>query len=126
MNAMNGLHANLLQLLRTLVLMATRDDERLQQYREALSIVASVATGRPSAAVQAWVEPQPGGSSDGEAAGVYPKRELQWLVTTCWNRGAHHARFSRYGRSCTVGYRTGKGQGSSPRGRHACDPRIAK
>lgn len=26
---------------------------------------------------------------------AYPERELQWLVTTCWNRGAHQAKFQR-------------------------------
>ena len=26
----------------------------------------------------------------------YPDRELQWLVTTCWNRGAHQAKFMRF------------------------------
>ena len=25
----------------------------------------------------------------------YPDREMQWLVTTCWNRGAHQAKFRR-------------------------------
>ncbi len=27
--------------------------------------------------------------------GVYPRRELAWLLTSTWNRGCHHAKYRR-------------------------------
>lgn len=60
-----------LQTLRTLVEMSSSDAGKLKLYQEAKELLA----GLPS--------------------GVYPDRELQWLVTTCWNRGAHQAKFQR-------------------------------
>lgn len=27
--------------------------------------------------------------------GIYPRRELAWLLTTTWNRGCHHAKYRR-------------------------------
>jgi hypothetical protein len=32
----------------------------------------------------------------GLAPDVYPKEEIQWLISTAWNRGSLHARFSRF------------------------------
>ena len=32
----------------------------------------------------------------GLGADVYPKEEIQWLISTAWNRGSLHARFSRF------------------------------
>lgn len=72
-----ALHAELckampcLQTLRTLVEMSPNDADKLRLYQEAKELLA----GLPSIA--------------------YPDRELQWLVTTCWNRGAHQAKFQR-------------------------------
>lgn len=34
--------------------------------------------------------------NSGSAVCIFPTcRELQWLVSTCWNRGCHHATFER-------------------------------
>ena len=27
--------------------------------------------------------------------GMYPRRELAWLLTSAWNRGCHHAKYRR-------------------------------
>ena len=51
--------------------MSPTDTDKLKLYQEAKELLA----GLPSNA--------------------YPDRELQWLVTTCWNRGAHQAKFQR-------------------------------
>ena len=51
--------------------MSSSDADKLKLYQEAKKLLA----GLPSSA--------------------YPDRELQWLVTTCWNRGAHQAKFQR-------------------------------
>ena len=61
-----------MQTLRTLVELSPTDAEKLKLYEEAKELLA----GLPSSA--------------------YPDRELQWLVTTCWNRGAHQAKFQRF------------------------------
>ena len=68
------------QISHSLIKMAMTDEDRLHQYKEAASIVqGATAPGR--------------GSPDGN--GGYPDMELRWLVSSCWNRGAYHARFSR-------------------------------
>lgn len=66
--------------------MATTDEDRLHQYKEAASIVqGTAAPGR------------------GDPHGCYPDIELRWLISSCWNRGAYHARFSRWVAWCQVG-----------------------
>lgn len=62
----------MLQTLRTLLELTSSDMDKLKMYKEAKQLLA----GLPSNA--------------------YPDRELQWLVTTCWNRGAHQAKFQRF------------------------------
>ncbi len=57
--------------MRTLLEMSPTDEDKLKLYQEAKELLAGL----------------PGNS--------YPDRELQWLVTTCWNRGAHQAKFQR-------------------------------
>ncbi|MCO5607943.1 hypothetical protein L7F22_062145 [Adiantum nelumboides] len=32
----------------------------------------------------------------GQDTGVYPKEEVQWLISTAWNRASLHVRFNRY------------------------------
>ena len=55
------------QTLRTTLELSPDDEDKLKLYQEAKELQLGL----------------PGGS--------YPDRELQWLVTTCWNRGAHQA-----------------------------------
>ena len=64
------------QVLRSLITMATHDQDRLQQYKEAAGIISTHQGGAPPSA--------------------YPDRELRWLISSCWNRGAHHVRYWRY------------------------------
>lgn len=60
-----------MQTLRSLLEMSPSDEDKLKLYNEAKELLVGL----------------PGD--------VYPDRELQWLVTTCWNRGAHQAKFQR-------------------------------
>ena len=93
---MHGLTAAT-QITRSLITTATSDDARLHHYKEALSIIlgAASAAGRGNGASH------PGDGTHGGSSG-YPDRELRWLLTSCWNRGAHHIRFSRWEvRACT-------------------------
>ena len=86
---MHGLTAAT-QITRSLITTATSDDARLHHYQEARSIIlgAASAAGRGNGASH------PGDGTHGGSSG-YPDRELRWLLTSCWNRGAHHIRFSR-------------------------------
>ena len=59
-----------LQTLRSLLEMSLSDADKLKLFQEAKQLLAGI----------------------GDA---YPDREMQWLVTTCWNRGAHQAKFRR-------------------------------
>lgn len=60
-----------MQTLRTLLELSPTDEEKIKLYQQAKELLA----GFPGSA--------------------YPDRELQWLVSTCWNRGAHQAKFLR-------------------------------
>lgn len=62
-----------IQVLRTLLELSSCDADKLKLYKEARDLIKGL----------------PGST--------YPDRELQWLVTTCWNRGAHQAKFMRFG-----------------------------
>ena len=52
-------------------MLSSNDADKLSLYKEAQDLIAGL----------------PGNS--------YPDRELQWLVTTCWNRGTHQDMFMR-------------------------------
>lgn len=60
-----------MQTLRTLLEMSPTDENKIKLYQQAKELLV----GLPGSA--------------------YPDRELQWLVSTCWNRGAHQAKFLR-------------------------------
>ena len=60
-----------MQTLRTLLELSSTDEDKIKLYQQAKELLA----GLPGSA--------------------YPDRELQWLVSTCWNRGAHQAKFLR-------------------------------
>jgi hypothetical protein len=60
-----------MQTLRTLLELSPTDEDKFKLYQQAKELLA----GLPGSA--------------------YPDRELQWLVSTCWNRGAHQAKFLR-------------------------------
>ena len=60
-------------MLRTLLELSNSSADKLKLYKEAQDLIKGL----------------PGNT--------YPDRELQWLVTTCWNRGAHQAKFMRFG-----------------------------
>ena len=62
----------MLQTMRTLMELTSSDVDKIKLYEEAKQLLA----GLPSNA--------------------YPDRELQWLVTSCWNKGAHQAKFQRF------------------------------
>ncbi len=59
------------QVVRTLIQMTNVDGEKLALFREVAGVLAGVQQG------------------------TYPSRELEWLVSNCWNRGCHHNKFSR-------------------------------
>eukprot|EP00803_Ostreobium_quekettii_P006261 evm.model.scf_131.19 EVM.evm.TU.scf_131.19 scf_131:114761-123418(-) len=61
--------------IRALIQLNSLDVEKLRMYSEARQLLV----GLPKDA--------------------YPKRELLWLASTCWNRGCHHAKFCRLGLS---------------------------
>lgn len=94
------------RLVRLLVSMAMSDEEKLDQYREALALVSSVskrggAAGAGAGAVgtkggAGVAPPQPASSDDLAGHAAYPQQELRWLILSCWNRGVHHARFFRH------------------------------
>ena len=60
-----------MQTLRTLLELSPTDGDKIKLYQQGKELLA----GLPGSA--------------------YPDRELQWLVSTCWNRGAHQAKFLR-------------------------------
>lgn len=62
-----------MQVLRTLLELSNTDADKLKLYKEGQDLIKGL----------------PGNT--------YPDRELQWLITTCWNRGAHQAKFMRFG-----------------------------
>ncbi|DBA79640.1 TPA: hypothetical protein ACH3X1_008321 [Trebouxia sp. C0004] len=64
-------HDQVAQTLRTLLELSPTDEDKIKLYQQAKELLA----GLPGSA--------------------YPDRELQWLVSTCWNRGAHQAKFLR-------------------------------
>lgn len=64
-------HDQVAQTLRTLLELSSTDEDKIKLYQQAKELLA----GLPGSA--------------------YPDRELQWLVSTCWNRGAHQAKFLR-------------------------------
>ncbi len=79
--------------VRALVQMSVRDDEKLQQFKEAIGILdkfkekLKIAPDHAAAPVQCEVATT--------ITSRYPEQELRWLITNCWNRGAHHYRFAR-------------------------------
>lgn len=87
------------RLVRELVLLASRDDERLRRYKDALSIISTLARRQAIAHTPTC---DTAGEGDAPVSGaastflaLYPDPELRWLVTSCWNRGCHHRRLSR-------------------------------
>ena len=61
-----------LQVLRTRLGLSSNEPDRLSLYKEARDLITASLPGTS-----------------------YPDRELQWLVTTCWNKGAHQGKFMR-------------------------------
>lgn len=87
------------RLVRELVLLASRDDERLRRYEDALTVISTLARRQPIAPTPTF---DTAGEGDAPVSGpastllaLYPEPELRWLVTSCWNRGCHHRRLSR-------------------------------
>eukprot|EP00798_Chlamydomonas_sp_ICE-L_P014783 gene14783-20833_t len=70
------------QTLRELLKLTHDDSEKLKQFQEARSILTDLMT--KLSCRQGAGEQQ-----------IYPDEELQWLIATCFNKGALHARFSR-------------------------------
>lgn len=59
------------QVVRTLITLASLDGEKLQLFREVAGVLAGLQQGS------------------------YPEKELEWLISHCWNRGCHHNKFGR-------------------------------
>eukprot|EP00955_Chlamydomonas_euryale_P116012 366391-Chlamydomonas_euryale.AAC.21 len=84
------------ELVRSLIVLASNDKEKLKQYKEAHSIISNVSQKSPADNGDPGYGLEGAGAKEQSHVVVYPEKEMRWLVATCWNKGAAHLRFSRY------------------------------
>ena len=81
---------------------------QLKALQEAAAVLGAVASGvqRSAAADEgsegskglASMGMEEGGGYEGKEQGkrgMFPAQEMEWLVSSCWNKGAHHLRCMR-------------------------------
>lgn len=109
------------QTLRSLVELSRADDEKLRLLKEAQGVLTAAQRVRPGSCYWCGVgslvcgmqerilvafnfgclpclarPPGPSHPAPTPPQGAYPPREAAWLVTSAWNRGCLHVRYSRH------------------------------
>ncbi|KAL6759564.1 hypothetical protein V8C86DRAFT_1270928 [Haematococcus lacustris] len=78
--------------VRCLVELSNGDSAKLAVLQEAVAVMSQVAlAGMPDDTATA---PPENSVACGKRS-AFPAKDVEWLVSTCWNQGAHHTRFQR-------------------------------